>query len=65
MPILKIFKLGTSCITRNLDAIVANWAGVIVIFLDLATGNFEALAMVPIEQSEVIHQSEHSVSHHS
>ena len=48
LPILKIFKLGTSCITRNLDAIVAYRACVIVIFFDLATGNFEALSMIPI-----------------
>ena len=51
LPILKVFKLGTSCITRNLDAIVAYRAGVIVIFFDLAAGNFEALAMVPMGQS--------------
>ena len=48
LPILKIFKLGTSCITRNLDAIIADGAGVVVILFDLATGNFEALSMVPI-----------------
>ena len=65
LPILKIFKLGTSCITRDLDPIVAYRAGVIVIFLDLATGNFKALAMVPIGQSENIDQSKHSVPHHS
>ena len=47
LPILKIFKLGASCITRNLDAIVAYRAGVVVILFDLATGNFEAFSMVP------------------
>ena len=48
LPILKVFKLGASCITRNLDAIVAYRAGVIIILFDLATGNFEALSMVPV-----------------
>lgn len=55
LPILKVFKLGTSCITRYLDTIVAYRAGVIIIFFDLATGNFEALAMVPIGKSGNTH----------
>lgn len=66
LPILKVFKLGTSRIARDLDAIVAYWAGVIVIFFDLATGNFETLSMVPVDKSAItMHQSEHSISHHS
>ena len=48
LPILKVFKLGASCITRDLDTIIAYRAGVIVIFFDLATGNLEALPVVPV-----------------
>lgn len=55
LPILKVFKLRTSCITGDLDAIVAYRAGVIVIFFDLATGNFEAFAMVPIGKLAKLH----------
>ena len=40
LPILKIFEFGASCIARDLDAIIAYGAGVIVILLDLAAGNF-------------------------
>lgn len=65
LPILKVFKLGTSCVAWDFDPIVAYRAGVIVIFFDLATGNFEALSMVPIDKSAIIHLSEHSISHHS
>ena len=65
LPVLKVFKLGTSCITRDLDAIVADRASVIVIFFDLATGNFEALSMVPMGKSGNVRLNEHSVAHHS
>ena len=65
LPILKVFKLGTSCITRNLDTIVAYWASVIVILFDLATGNLEALSVVPIGKSANIRLSGHSIPYHS
>lgn len=65
LPILKVFELGTSCITRDLDAIVAYRAGVIVVFFDLATGDFEAFAVVPIDRSVNRHLNEQCLSHHS
>ena len=58
LPILKVFKFGASCIARDLDAIIAYRAGVIVIFFDLATGNFEALAMIPVANSANIRLNE-------
>lgn len=65
LPVLKVFKLRTSCITGDLDTIIAYRAGVIVIFFHLATGNLEALAVVPIEQSADSHLFGHCFAHHS
>ena len=65
LPILKVFELGASCITRDLDAIIAYWAGIIVILFDLTTGNFEALAMVPVAKLAILQINEYNNSHHS
>lgn len=58
LPILEVFELRASCITRDLDAIIAYWAGVVVIFFDLTTGYFEAFAMVPVANSANTHINE-------
>ena len=47
-PILKIFKLGSRCISRNLDTPVANGTCEFLSLLDFATCEFQALRMVPI-----------------
>lgn len=65
LPILKVFELGTSCITRDFDTIIAYRAGIMIVFFDLATGNFEALAMVPVAESVNTHLDEYYISHHS
>ena len=39
LPVDQVFKLRASCITRDLDTVVANGAGVVVIFFDLATSD--------------------------
>ena len=48
MPILKVFELRTSSVTRNLDAVVADWTSILVVLLDFPTGNFETFPVVPI-----------------
>lgn len=58
LPILEVFELGASCITRDLDAIIAYWAGVVIIFFDLTTGYLEAFAMVPVANSANTHINE-------
>lgn len=65
LPILKVFELGTRCITRDLDPVVAYRAGVVVIFFDLATGDLEALAVVPIEKLAYMDLEERKIPHHS
>ena len=65
LPILEVFELGASCITRDLDAIIAYWAGIMVIFFDLATGDFEAFAVVPVAWSAKTRLHEYYDSHHS
>ena len=47
LPVDQVFKLRASCITRDLDTVIANGAGVVVIFLNLATSDLKALAMIP------------------
>ena len=47
LPVDQVFKLRASRITRDLDTVIANGAGVVVIFLNLATSDLEALAMIP------------------
>lgn len=47
LPALKVLKLGTSGIAWYLDAVVADRASVLVVFLDLAAGNLQAFAVVP------------------
>ena len=65
LPILKVFKLGASCVTRDLDAIIAYRASVIVVFFDFASSDFEAFAMVPVAKSVDTHLGEYRFSHHS
>lgn len=47
MPPLKVFEFGTSGVTRNLDPVVADGAGVLVILLEFAAGDLQAFAVVP------------------
>lgn len=47
LPVDQVFKLRASCITRDLDTVIANGARVVVIFLNLATSDLKALAMIP------------------
>lgn len=51
LPVDQVFKLWASCITRDLDTVVANGAGVVVVFFDLATSDLQALAMIPGKES--------------
>jgi hypothetical protein len=46
-PRYQIFKLRSRGITRDLDAPVADWAGVLVFVLDFTSGNLQTLSMVP------------------
>lgn len=45
---LQILQRRTSCVSRNLDAPVANWAGKLLVFLHLATGDLKTFAVVPL-----------------
>ena len=65
LPILKVFKFGASSIARDLDAIIAYRASVIVILFDLATSNFQALAVVPVANSANIQLIGDDNPHHS
>ena len=47
LPVDQVFKLRASCITRDLDTVVANGTGVVVIFFNLATSDLKAFAMIP------------------
>ena len=47
LPSNELFKLWTSSIARNLQAPVTDGASVLVIFLDLASSDFETFSMVP------------------
>ena len=47
LPVLQLFKLGTSCIAWNFDAPITNWTRVFVIFLHFTASYLETLAMVP------------------
>lgn len=53
VPGYEIFQLRARRIARDLDAIVAYGASVLVIFLDLSTSNLEALAMIPSMKLEL------------
>lgn len=47
LPVLQVFKLGTSCISWNLDPPVADGTGILIVFLDFTASYLQALAMIP------------------
>jgi hypothetical protein len=47
LPPLKVFEFGTSGVTRNLDPVVTDGAGVLIILLEFAAGDLQAFAVVP------------------
>ena len=58
LPILKVFELRSSCITRYLDSMVTDWTGVFVLLLQFATRDFQAFPMIPIGLSAKHNQIE-------
>ena len=48
LPVLQVFELWSSCITRYLDSMVTDRTGVFVLFLQFATRDLEAFPMIPM-----------------
>lgn len=48
LPLLQLLEFGTGRITWNLDAMVTDRACILVVFLDLAACDLQALSVIPM-----------------